>query len=197
VFTRPLSELCARIFTGIPPRSRVDTLPGALTLPIVGIKALTHAGTIDHVALETLGVAGGPRPSQESICKNDVLLSIRGNMPKCALVQDDFAEPTYASGNLAVLRPDSEKIDPSYLWTVMMRVCRDAHHPLLTRATTQQLSIRVGSLYNLAVPLPPLPEQHLIGETALALRDAITAERCALEAGEKTFNAFLIELPTS
>jgi len=188
-----LSEVCFRIFTGIPPRNRVDKLQGSLSVPVLGIRALTHDGTIDPVAMEKMEVAGGPRPSQPNLCKHDVVLSIRGNMPKCALVQVDFPEPTYASGNLAVIRPDPAKVDPAYLWAIIMRVSRDIRHPLLTRATTQQLSIRVGGLHKLPVWVPPLSEQKRIGEAALALRDAVTAERRALEVGEQTFDSFLLE----
>jgi hypothetical protein len=196
MLTRPLSELCSRIFTGIPARNRGDLL-GTLPVAVVGIRALTPDGGIDQNALERVILAGPPRPLQTAVSANDVLLSIRGNMPKCALVQGEFSEPTYASGNLVVLRPNVEMVDPGYLWTIMMRICRDAHHPLLTRATTQQLSIRIGSLHKLHLLVPKLSEQKNIGHTALALRDAILAERRALEAGEQTFNAFLAEMPAA
>jgi hypothetical protein len=191
--TRHLSEICIRIFTGIPPRSRVEKLPGALTVPVVGIRALTHDGNLDPSAIEEMQIAGGPRPPQPNLSKDDILLSIRGNMPKCAIVQADFPEPTYASGNLAVIRPDPADVDPAFLWAIMMRISRDVRHPLLTRATTQQLSIRVGSLHKLPVWVPPLADQKRIGEAALALRDAVAAERRALNVGKQTFNAFLEE----
>jgi NitT/TauT family transport system substrate-binding protein len=45
--TLPLSEICFRIFTWVPLRSRVDKLQGTLSVPVLGIRALTHDGTID------------------------------------------------------------------------------------------------------------------------------------------------------
>jgi hypothetical protein len=190
MFKRPLSEVCSDIFTGIPPRNRVDEAADTRTVAVVGIRALTHDGTIDISAMERMEVADGAR-APSALAKDDVLLSIRGNAPKCAIVQTDFPEPTYASGNLAVIRPDITKIDAAYLWAVIMQISRDAHHPLLTRATTQQLSIRVGSLHKLAIWLPDIRQQKRIAEVALALRDAVTAEREALELGARTFDAFL------
>lgn len=187
---RPLSEVCIDIFTGIPPRSRADASGNTEAVSIVGIRALTHDGQIEPSAMERMDVAVGSR-ALPVLAKNDVVLSIRGNAPKCAIVQTEFSPPAYASGNVAVIRPDSAKVVPAYLWAVMMQISRDARHPLLTRATTQQLSIRVGSLHKLPIYLPDFSEQTRIGEAALALRDAVTAEREALELGVKTFDTFL------
>lgn len=191
VTSYPLSELCNQIFTGLPPRSRADAQNTGCAVPVVGIRALTHDGSIDDSAIESMEVIARAQTTRFHLLRNDLLLSIRGHVPKCAIVQKDFSAPTFASGNLAVIRPDPDKIEPSYLWTVMMQICRTPNHPLLTRASTQQLYIRLGSLERLPIQVPEKTEQRKIAETALALRDAVIAERGALEIGIRTFNSLL------
>lgn len=166
---------------------------GAEPKQVVGIRTLTSDGTLDFAQFDEFHSVADLPNSARMLQPGDVLLSIRGSLPKTSMIEYPFSKPTYASGNLAVLRPDCEQLDSAYLWSFLFRISRDEHHPLLTRASTQQLSIRISDLESLQVPIPSLPEQQAIGRAALALRDCIRAQRDVLEQGDRTFRAFLVE----
>ena len=184
----PLSEI-ARVFGGVPPRSRSAD---GHRVHLVGVRALSREGSLDPDLLDDMLV--GSLPSPELLLREaDVLLTIRGNTPKCAIVQPSSLNRAYPSGNVAVVRAADEVVSPAYLWAYLLKVSRDEHHPILNRATTQQLSIRMHELQGLKVPLPPKRTQEAIGEAALAIRDAVLAERAALAAGERLFTGFLTE----
>jgi restriction endonuclease S subunit len=190
----PLRHVCFDLYSGLPPRARAQSDQDSnSSVPIVGVRTLTRDGTIDLGELESMEISGATPRSQSPLRRGDVLLTIRGSAVKCGFLTTDFAEPTYASGNLAVIRPDPERLDSSFLWAFLMRVARDEFHPLLTRATTQQLSIRITDLSKLSTPLPPLERQRAVGEAAVALRDAVAAARQAVATGERTFSSFLSE----
>jgi len=131
--------------------------------------------------------------SVRPLLPGDVLMTIRGSAPKTAIVESAFSKATFPSGNLAVLRPDQSKVVASYLWSFLSNVFRKDHHPLLTRASTQQLSIRMSDLARFEIPIAPLHKQRAIGEAALALRNALIAQQKAATQGERTFVAFLAE----
>jgi restriction endonuclease S subunit len=189
-----LRELCLDLYSGLPPRARAKTEQlSTRCVPIVGVRTLTREGTIDICGLEKMEVTGHLPRSRSALRKGDVLLTIRGSAVKCALLSAEFPEPTYASGNLAVIRPNPELLDSGFVWALLMRISQDEFHPLLTRATTQQLSIRITDLSKLSVPELPLNRQQAIGKVALALRDAVIAGRAAIAMGEQTFSAFLSE----
>ena len=189
-----LHSLCTDIFTGLPPRLKAT---GAFTatnaIRMVGIRTITADGALNLGMLEEFHASSELPNSAQPLELGDVLLSIRGSLPKCAPVEEAFSQNTFASGNLAVLRPDSTQLDSSYLWSVLLRICHDEHHPLLTRATTQQLSIRISELSAVRIPQPSLDEQRAVGRAALALRNAVRTQRDALIQGERTMRAFLAD----
>lgn len=186
----PLKSACEVIFTGLPPRLRVKSDSSGLPVRVLGLRAINNDGAVHPGFFETYDLLESPPRSARPLEKDDVLLSIRGSAPKTALIEVNFEDATYASGNLAVLRPKRDSLDASYLWSFLMGICSNPSHPLLTRATTQQLSIRMSDLSNLTVRMPDMKDQREIGAAALALRDAVTAEREALQHGERTFRAF-------
>lgn len=190
--TRPLRNLCENIFTGLAPRLKASLgNAGSEILPIVGIRSVTQEGKLDIHRLETFHLEGGKPSSILPLQPGDVLMTIRGSTPKATIVEQPFDSSTFASGNLAVLRPDTSQVDARYLWSFIISICRSSTHPLLTRATTQQLSIRISNLTNLQVPLPSLERQKAVGAATLALRDALIAQQEAIAQGERTFEAFL------
>ena len=89
----------------------------------------------------------------------DVLLTIVGTIGRSAVLE--ALEPFVLQRSVAVLRPDTTKIDARYL----KRVCDSPDFQnQLARAsnTSTQAGIYLGRLSGLEVPLPPLPEQRRI-----------------------------------
>ncbi len=192
--TISLSEVCEQIFTGLPPR--LKALPGAAVLtsfPLIGIRAITSDGQLDIQQIEEFSFEGKLPKYIRSLVQGDVLMTIRGSNPKAAIVESAFNETTYPSGNLAVLRADQSKIVPSYLWSYLSNAFKQDYHPLLTRATTQQLSIRMADLTKLKIPYIPMNKQRAIGNATLALRNAVITQKKVVAQSEKTFVAFLAE----
>jgi hypothetical protein len=192
-----LSSLCDHIFTGIPPRAKSVANSSESRIPVIGIRAITNDGILNPEGFDFYELPGSlPKPIRP-LQRGDVLMSIRGNAPKSSLIECDFDAPTFASGNLAVLRPNAALMDSTYLWCVLMSICATRSHPLLTRATTGQLAVRISALSALQISVPNLADQQLIGAAGLALRAAINSERQALLRGERMFAAFFQKYITS
>jgi len=187
-----LGALCTAIFTGLPPRLKAGQAASSpFSAPVIGIKSLTHDGCIEPGLVERYALDKPLTEASRPLLPGDVLFTIRGSAVKTGLVEHSFDESTYASGNLAVLRPDRTRLAPAFLWACAKAICEDERHPLLTRASTGQLAIRVAALARLPLPLPSLGEQQEIGCAALALRKAVTAQRETLRRSERTLHAFL------
>lgn len=92
--------------------------------------------------------------------KDDILFSIAGVIGRTALVHQD-ALPANTNQAIAILRPDTSKIIPRFLYyTVRAKEFQD--HSLGHVVQTAQANVSLGVLSAAPIWLPPLPTQRRI-----------------------------------
>ena len=103
--------------------------------------------------------------------KDDVLFSIAGVIGRTALVQQD-ALPANTNQAIAILRPDTSKIIPRFLYyTVRAKDFQD--HSLGHVVQTAQANVSLGVLSAAPIWLPSLPVQRRIAGILLAYDELI------------------------
>jgi type I restriction enzyme S subunit len=103
--------------------------------------------------------------------KDDVLFSIAGVIGRTALVQQE-ALPANTNQAIAILRPDTSKITPKFLYyTVRAKEFQD--HSLGHVVQTAQANVSLGVLSAAPIWLPSLPTQHRIAGILSAYDESI------------------------
>jgi hypothetical protein len=157
----------------------------------VGLKALRVTGDVYYDDLENFVPASRPNPSS-ALRENDVLVAIRGSLPKVALVRALPSEGIFATGNIGVLRP-GEEIDPFFLWASITALCLEPGAPKFRRISTGQMSVRLRDLDNLEIATGSRREQRELGRVAKSLRHLVTTQEMILSQSNRVFGAFLRE----
>lgn len=183
----PLSQIC-EIFAGLPAGAKAST--DGVSVNVIGIRSVLGDGRVDLSAPEILHVPSRPE-AKKAIAHQDILLALRGT-PKAGLVLGSDFPTTYASSNLAILRPNAQ-VDPVFLWALVQRECREEGQLATFAAGSVQRSLRVKDIALLEVTIPPLEVQRAIGRTVTALQKTIAAQRDATTAAEQMMDAFLTE----
>lgn len=101
--------------------------------------------------------------------KRDLVLSIKGDIGKIGVMfYDDMA---IIGSNLAIIRPNLQKIDPDYLWQVMNEDIFKFQLRSKTRGVIPTVPIK--NLSEIRIPLPPLKEQQKKVEKLKEFRNKI------------------------
>jgi restriction endonuclease S subunit len=96
------------------------------------------------------------------IKEGDLLISLVGSIGRCALVTRNHGTFS-AQRSVGILRSDSSKVDPKYLYHATCDV--QFQKQLLSRSkSTAQAGVYLGELAQCSISLPPLPEQKKIAE---------------------------------
>jgi type I restriction enzyme S subunit len=109
------------------------------------------------------------RLSEFQLRTNDIILGRRGEMGRCAVVQDDQQGWLCGSGSM-ILRPNS-KIVSQFLQRIMSSSYTIAKIEEASVGSTM-INLNQAVLFGLSIPYPPLPEQKAIAE-ALSDADAL------------------------
>ncbi len=168
----PLGDACTRIRNGL--SIKQNSKSGGL--PISRIETIAQS-MIDPIRVGFAGI----EPNEKEdwlLSKGEILFSHINSLDhlgKCALYEGK--PPKLVHGmNLLALQPYSEIIDDRFL----LRVLRsDIFRRKMLRFVNQsvnQVSIAVGKLKSVEIPLPPLPEQRRIA-AILDKADAIRRKR--------------------
>lgn len=127
------------------------------------------------------GVIEDPLPKLKTVEKEferyrlvdrDIILSRNGAPFKVAIYHQKADEKVYPVGNMYILRPDSDKINPYYLKAFLeseQGIACLKHS--LTGITIQVISLE--RLKKMMVPVPPMEEQELVAKRYLAIKDEI------------------------
>ena len=109
------------------------------------------------------------RLSEFQLRTNDIILGRRGEMGRCAVVQDDQQGWLCGSGSM-IVRPNS-KIVPEFLQRIMSSSYTIAKIEEASVGSTM-INLNQAVLFGLSIPYPSLPEQEAIAE-ALSDADAL------------------------
>jgi hypothetical protein len=184
-----LQNLCPDILIGLAaPKPTSAPQP---PVKAVGLTALHVSGQVHYDKLESFVPAAAPR-AVNILREGDVLLAVRGSLPKAALVQGLPSAEIYATANLGILRA-GPGLDPYYLWAALAACCAEPGAPKLRHASTGQLSVRLDDLRQLSIPLPSLDQQRKLGRAAKSLRLLVSTQERVLDQSSRVLGAFLRE----
>jgi restriction endonuclease S subunit len=98
---------------------------------------------------------------------HDVVIAIRGTLLKASVVKDEV-QGSVAGQNVAVFRPNLDKVNPLYI-AVLMRSkwLKQSLNTLQRQSTTTLPAIRVSQLRTIEIPLPTLLIQNQIAQLFL------------------------------
>jgi len=101
----------------------------------------------------------------------DLLVSVMGTIGKVAVVPDS-AEPGIINPRLVRYRPDESVVTPRFMQAAMLAECSQAYLRLMAQGSTMD-GLNMGTLAELALPLPPLEEQHEVLRTLQHSSDGV------------------------
>lgn len=141
-------------------------------VPFVRVENVTERGTLDlheckHVTLQTHQALARSR-----LQSGDLLLSIAGAIGRAALVPAEVL-PANVNQALAVVRPIRTSIDPGFLLHAVMGPGVQQQVELI-RAGLAQYNLNLKQVGELALGLPPLPEQAAISERIAGILDVLS-----------------------
>ena len=125
-------------------------------------------------ATQTLG-SEAPSRARKAIQTNDVLFAtVRPTLKRIAVVPD-WLNRQIASTGYCVLRSDTEKVDPHYLYFYLITDGFNARMAGLERGANYP-AVRDSDVKNSWLPLPPLTEQKKIAHILSTVQRAIEAQ---------------------
>jgi restriction endonuclease S subunit len=125
--------------------------------------------------------------------RNDVVLTTRGTVGNVALFDESVRfEQVRINSGMVILRVESEKIAPSFLYTLIQtNYIQEQFEKIVSGCAQPQLPIR--SLVEIVIPLPPLAIQREIVAEIEAERALLEANRKLMELFEKKIQSKLAE----
>jgi restriction endonuclease S subunit len=98
---------------------------------------------------------------------NDVVIAIRGTLLKSSVVKDEV-QGSVANQNVAVFRPNLDKVNPLYIAVLMRSIwLKQSLNALQRQSTTTLPAIRVSQVRAIEIPLPTLSTQNQIAQLFL------------------------------
>lgn len=127
--------------------------------------------------LPTRGVSE-PEADRAAIRKDDILMTTSGNCGYSAHISDSPSDPTIASNFVRILRFNTDRVVPRYIFRVISSEhFRSRLSPYIRGTTLKNLSLLTAA-QRIEVPLPSVPEQHRIANI-LDRADSLRAMRRA------------------
>ena len=145
-------------------------------------------------ATPTLG-SEAPSRARKAIQLNDILFAtVRPTLKRVAVVPD-WLDGQIASTGYCVLRSDTEKIDPHYLYFYLITDGFNARMAGLERGANYP-AVRDSDVKNSWFPLPPLPEQKKIAHILSTVQWAIEAQERIIQITTELKKALMQKLFT-
>ncbi|MCU7849629.1 MAG: restriction endonuclease subunit S [Candidatus Thiodiazotropha sp. (ex Lucinoma kastoroae)] len=145
-------------------------------------------------ATQTLG-SEAPSRARKGIQSNDVLFAtVRPTLKRIAVVPD-WLDGQIASTGYCVLRTNTEKVDPYYLYFYLITDGFNARMAGLERGANYP-AVRDSDVKNTWLPLPPLPEQNKIAHILSTVQRAIEAQERIIQTTTELKKALMQKLFT-
>ncbi|MFM0140443.1 restriction endonuclease subunit S [Caballeronia grimmiae] len=124
-------------------------------IPFISAADLS-GGIVQDLAVKRISSAAYERLRSGKIRNADILFCLRGSIGKIAFVHGDYAGAIASS--LVILRTDSEKVDPLFLYFVL---CGEAAQQAAASFNngSAQPNLSVAQLQKIRIPMPSLDEQ--------------------------------------
>lgn len=174
----PLGELAETLFMGV--NSRRLSQSKQTIAPIIHIKDVIDSKLSALGELDEISLPATPQTARQRLLPYDILVSARGTLMKCALVEQSHSGAV-ASANFIVIRlAKNSMLRPELLWAYLRYPATQAH-VLNQVASTAQPALNIRTLENLLIPIPPKNIQSDLARLTLVAEEQY---RCAIECAE-------------
>lgn len=191
----PLStvgDVSARVTKGTTPKVGGYTTQG---ISFVKVESITDEGQFIPAKFAYINDETNLLLSRSILQKDDLLFSIAGTIGRVARVTPQIL-PANTNQALAIIRPDSNKIDVGFL-LYCLREKNRIQDALALVVQSVQANLSLSELSSIGIPLPPLEEQRAIAEVLGALDDKIAANTELAAAAEALAVALLSQFQPS
>jgi type I restriction enzyme S subunit len=171
-----LGNVCRKIGSGATPRGGSDTYleSGPFSL-IRSQNVYNNRFTNDGLAFISNDQADDL--SNVEVSAGDVLLNITGDsVARCCQAPKEVL-PARVNQHVAIIRPDSEELDPTFLRYFLVSPQMQDHMLMLAGAGATRNALTKGMIENFDVPKPKISEQRAIASVLGALDDKIELNR--------------------
>ena len=173
--TARLGSLCLKIGSGATPRG------GKESYKKTGISLIrsqnVHNNRFEITGLAFIDEEQARGLSNVEVKPHDVLLNITGDsVARACQVPDDML-PARVNQHVAIIRPDSEHLDPGFVRYWLVSPQTQAHLLILASAGATRNGLTKGMIENLELPLPGMSTQRRIAHILGTLDDKIELNR--------------------
>lgn len=146
----------------------------------------TNEGRIESP--RTLIGADAPSRARQKVMANDILIStVRPNLRQTALVPEECDGEVCSTG-FAVLRPDAEKLEPLYLFSIARNMWFT--NTLISMTTGASYpAVRHRDVLAIRIPVPPIALQRQFAERVRAIHGLQERMRLAATESNNLFNS--------
>ncbi len=174
-----LKDLAETLFMGVNLVRVPKNQQGATTAPVIHVKDVVEGMLPTVEELDCITLPGTFQYERQRLLPDDLLVSARGTLMKCAIVPPSHAA-TVASSNFIVIRlGNAAPLQVELLYAFLRQPAVQAR--FLSRAgSTAQAALTIRDLESLSVPLPPQDIQPALARLLAASEDQYrTAVDCA------------------
>jgi hypothetical protein len=175
----PLGSVAEALFMGVNFGRLSKTSRDAALVPIIHIKDIVDNRLTDVDQLDLISFPTTSQTARQRLQPDDVLVSARGTLMKCALVPRSHSG-AIASANFIIIRlREDAMLRPELLWAYLRHPATQVR--VLSQVTsTAQPSLNIRALEELLIPVPPQNIQpDLVRLTLIAEEQFKCAVDCA------------------
>lgn len=149
----PLRDLAESLFMGVN-LVRVPKDRAAATVPVIHVKDVAEGVLPDVDELDGIALPGVSQYERQRLLPDDLLVSARGTLMKCAIVPPSHAGAVASSNFIVVRLGKAAPLPAELLYAFLCQPAVQAR--FLNRAGgTAQAALTIRDLETLSVPLPP------------------------------------------
>lgn len=174
-----LKDIAESLFMGVNLVRVPKNSQGTSKAPVIHVKDVVDGLLPEIEALDHISLPGTPQYRRQRLLPDDLLVSARGTLMKCAIVPASHRDAV-ASSNFIVIRLGSAAPLRTELLYAFLRQ-RAVQAQFLSRAgSTAQAALTIRDLESLSIPLPPQDIQPALARLLAVSEDQYrTAVDCA------------------
>ena len=186
--TLRLGDHCEKIGSGATPRGGKETYSDDGPISLIRSQNI-YNDRFSHVGLAFISYEQAAQLQNVEVKDSDVLLNITGDSVARVCQVDRSVLPARVNQHVAIIRPNSEKIDARFLRYFLIAPSMQAHMLGLAAAGATRNALTKSMIEGFHIPAWPVESQRAIAAVLGALDDKIELNRRMNETFEATARA--------
>jgi len=172
-----LGNVCSKIGSGATPRGGIKVYQNEGEISLIRSQNVYNTGFVRE-GLPYISLKHAEQLSNVEVMSNDVLLNITGDsVARCCQVVDDVL-PARVNQHVAIIRPDSETLDPRFLRYYLVSPGMQSQMLSWAGSGGTRNALTKGMIESFKISVPEdIKEQHAIAHILGSLDDKIELNR--------------------